>query len=126
MQHLHAPSRMVGIEEWRARIGLYTGGCAMISNLSKKRSCNVNSTKDLSLMTLLCFCTVVPSCTKCMSYSTIAIQLYFVGMTIGILNCILEAHSGNVERSVIALAILLIVAGDVEQNPGPTGTILYL
>ena len=31
----------------------------------------------------------------------------------------MEAHSGDLERSIRAAAILLIMAGDVEQNPGP-------
>ena len=32
---------------------------------------------------------------------------------------LLQALSGDLERSLSALAILLIMAGDVEQNPGP-------
>ena len=34
---------------------------------------------------------------------------------------IVEDACANLERSLVAMAILLIISGDVEQNPGPIG-----
>ena len=37
----------------------------------------------------------------------------------------IEGDCGDLERCLAAMAILLIMAGDVEQNPGPIGRSLY-
>ena len=38
-----------------------------------------------------------------------------------LLIAIMEDACANLERSLVARAILLIMSGDVEQNPGPIG-----
>ena len=112
---------MIGIEEWRARIGTYHGGLSRA--LARK-----SGTRQLAWMmilaaifdSLLCvtgiFLLTEQSITRCKT--SIGHLLCSMMTTIStLLNSI-----NSLERSIAALAILLIMSGDVEQNPGPIGT----
>ena len=132
---------MIGIEQWRASIGLYycgsrkqltcipakrrlyhSGPCQQPATIPHKRQ--LAPTTVYTCLQTLCIALalmVLVGTLTCSIAGLTAINSRLHGTTANQLLVSGCVHSGNLQRSVHARAILLIMAGDVEQNPGPLG-----
>ena len=129
---------MIGVEQWRASIGLYRPRShRKLSRTPEERQLAPVSVYHLVGVTMLMLilteqvlCSILfimwilvnghsllkGGLTRIMT-SKKSSQLLVSVCAIG--QGVTEAISGCLERSVRAMAILLIMAGDVEENPGP-------
>ena len=121
---------MVGLEQWRASIGLYhsTSGSyrPLVCTLGKRQLSPITVYQLLQTLFTVLALTLLLGGLTCITGLTITknrlqrnscTQLLVLESALVMTG--MEAHSGDLERSIRAVAILLIMAGDVEQNPGP-------
>ena len=92
----------IGVELWRARIGLFNGGRGMRPHKGSHRANNV--TKN-GLFLLLAMCLIPPEMFLVVDVSVIVSTVAVVSLLYYVIQ-----HS---------LSQLLLMAGDVESNPGP-------
>ena len=130
---LNSLYRMIGLEEWRAKIGTHHGGLSRV--LARTPGNSRLAWIHVSDILLILFACLLPSlwngphtvATVCLRRceNKAGLSRLLCWMTIWTLSVsALSTNVENLERSIAALAILLIISGDVEQNPGPIGMLI--
>ena len=132
---------MIGVEQWRASIGLYhfrshhcvpgkrqlapilpiyhlVGVTLLVLILAKLLVCCV-----LFIIRILVngYSLLKGGLTRFMAFKKRTSVSQPLVCVCALLIAIMEDACANLERSLVARAILLIMSGDVEQNPGPIG-----
>ena len=133
---------MIDLGQWRASIGIHNAASSralaripgkrhlagssqqlaetwaiMLTSLFREQFGQYQLLIDMIRYTLLIGVLMCIAAFNCKHRQTDISDVLYCGWFLSV--SLLQMLSGDLERSLSALAILLIMAGDVEQNPGP-------